>query len=94
VGDTAGVAPIRAHLRQIAEAFAEGDFETPGFVHAQMVPGTDVMKQRRTSIRYRYRELPRGGEVLIRTTDRQALEAIHAFLEFQRREHRAGGHRE
>jgi hypothetical protein len=92
--DTAAVEPVREHLREIAEAFSRGDFATPGFVHDQDVPGTEIMKERRSSIRYEFRALPRGGEVIIRTSDRAALRAIHEFLAFQRQEHRAGGHRQ
>src|SRR2546421_9659742 len=33
--DAASRTQIRAHLRQIADAFAAGDFNTPMFVHAQ-----------------------------------------------------------
>jgi hypothetical protein len=89
--DPEGVATIRAHLRSIAQAFGEGDFRTPGFVHAGTVPGTDVMAARRALVRYTYRDLPRGGEVRITTADAEALRAIHAFLAFQRGDHRAGG---
>lgn len=90
-GDARDVATIRAHLRAIADAFARGDFGTPAAVHAQEVPGTAVMAARRAAIRYAYRDLPRGGEVRITTSDPRALEAIHAFMAFQRGDHRAGG---
>lgn len=89
--DAEGVATIREHLRGIAEAFASGDFATPAAVHAQQVPGTQVMAARRAAIRYEYRDLPRGGEVRIITADAEAIEAIHAFMAFQRGDHRAGG---
>src|SRR5688500_5729435 len=89
--DPEGVATIRAHLRSIADAFARGDFATPAVVHAQPVPGTEVMADRRANIRYEYRDLPRGGEVRITTVDAEALRAIHAFMAFQRGDHRAGG---
>jgi hypothetical protein len=91
VDDPEGVATIRAHLTSIARAFSEGDFRTPGFVHAGTVPGTEVMAARRASIRYTYRDLPGGGEVRMVTADGEALRAIHAFLAFQRGDHRAGG---
>jgi hypothetical protein len=90
-GDTAGVRTIREHLRSIARAFAEGDFRTPGFVHDREVPGTRVMAERRGAIRYEFGELPGGGEVRIRTADAEALRAVHAFLAFQRTDHRAEG---
>jgi hypothetical protein len=91
VDDTAGVAQIQRHLREITKAFAAGDFSTPAFVHMQDVPGTKVMAAKRGVISYTYRDLPRGGEVRIVTTDPQALEAIREFMAFQRLDHRAGG---
>jgi hypothetical protein len=89
--DPAGVETIRRHLRGIAEAFARGDFGTPAAVHAREVPGTAVMAAKRGAITYTYADLPRGGEVRIRTTDPEALAAVHAFLAFQRGDHRAEG---
>jgi hypothetical protein len=89
--DSAGVAQIRAHLLAIAAAFASGDFGAPAMVHLQRVPGADVMTDLRHAIRYSYSELPLGGQVRIETRDAVALKAIHTFLEFQRREHKAGG---
>jgi 3-methyladenine DNA glycosylase AlkD len=90
--DSAGTAAIRAHMSTIAEQFRRGDFAVPGFVHAQEVPGTDVMASHRTRISYRADTLPRGGQVRIVTTDPAALMAVHGFLAFQRREHHAVGH--
>jgi hypothetical protein len=51
-----------------------------------------VMGARRKAIRYVVESLPRGGALRIRTADRAAVQAIHAFLAFQRSDHRAGGH--
>lgn len=90
--DPAGTQAIRAHLAAIAAAFAEGRFDVPGFVHAQAVPGTDVMAARRAAIRYTMDTLPRGGAVTIRSADSAAVRAVHAFLEFQRQAHHAMGH--
>jgi len=89
--DTAGVAQIRAHLRDIAHAFSSGDFSTPEFVHMQMVPGTATMASKRAVIRYEPKDLPGGGELRIRTSDAEAIHAIHDFMAFQRGEHHAGG---
>jgi hypothetical protein len=90
--DAAGEATIRQHLQEIAASFAAGDFSIPAFVHAEEVPGTAVMAARREHITYTYRDLPRGGEVRITTTDAAALRAIHEFMAYQRQDHRAGGH--
>jgi hypothetical protein len=89
--DAEGAKTIRAHLREIVEAFRKGDFSTPFAVHAHEVPGTRVMAAKKEVIRYEFRELPRGGEVRLTTTDAEALTAIHAFMAFQRQDHHAGG---
>ena len=88
VDDPAGIARIRAHLREIATAFGSGDFSTPAFVHMQTVPGTRVMAEKRSLIVYAVNDLPRGGEVRMTTRDAEALAAIHEFLAFQRSDHR------
>ena len=88
--DSAGTATIRTHLRQIAAAFRDGDFTTPALVHMREVPGAAVMTERREMISYEYRDLPRGGELRIRSADARAIGAVHAFLAFQRQDHRAG----
>jgi hypothetical protein len=90
--DTADVRTIRAHMRDIERAFRAGDFSSPFQVHAQAVPGTDVMAERRGAIAYEASDLPRGAQLRIRTSDPAAVAAIHRFLAFQRSDHRAAGH--
>ncbi|HEY6223234.1 MAG TPA: hypothetical protein VIW26_05590, partial [Gemmatimonadales bacterium] len=85
--DTAGVRTIRAHMRDIARAFAAGDFEHALEVHQHALPGAAVMRQRRSAIRYRVDTLPGGGAVRISSTDSVAIRAIHDFLSAQRMEH-------
>jgi hypothetical protein len=87
--DTADIATIRAHMRDIAAAFRAGDFTKPFEVHAREVPGTVAMASKRAVISYDATERPRGGEVRIRTGDPVAVAAIHQFLAFQRAEHHA-----
>ena len=86
--DSAAIATIRGHLRQVAREFKSGDFHNPMLVHAQEVPGTATMAARRQKITYTYRDLPRGGEVRIATRDSESREAVHRFLAFQRQDHR------
>ena len=81
---------IRMHLAHIAKAFGDGDFDIPIFVHDQVPPGVPVMKSRKHAIRYRFEESAQGGQVVISTSDQQALGAIHEFLAFQIREHKTG----
>ena len=91
VDDSAGVARIRAHMREIGRAFKAGDFSTPAMVHLREVPGAKVMAERRSLITYEPRDLPRGAELYIRTSDAEARRAIHEFMAFQRGEHHATG---
>jgi hypothetical protein len=90
--DTASVRIIREHMREIAKLFAAGDFAKPFQVHARVVPGTDVMTRLRDRIAYEASDRPRGGQVRISSGDSVAVRAIHAFLAFQRMDHRASGH--
>ena len=90
--DSAGIATIRAHMRQIAADFTAGDFSKPFAVHAMVVPGTKTMAKRRDRITYETSDRPQGAEVRIRTADTQAIAAVHEFLAFQRSDHRAAGH--
>jgi hypothetical protein len=89
--DPEAIATIREHLQEIQAAFSAGDFSTPAFIHAQQVPGADVMAARADHIEYAYRELPRGGELRLTTDDPETLDAIRAFMAFQRDDHHAGG---
>lgn len=90
--DSAAVATIRAHLRDLAVAFAAGDFSQPARVHGREVPGTAVLSARRTAVRYAATDRAAGAELRITTTDPEALAAVRTFLQFQRDDHRAGAH--
>jgi hypothetical protein len=92
VEDPAGVAQIRRHMDDIATAFTAGDFTMPGEIHQTNVPGTDVMAAHRAAITYVVDTIARGGEVRMHSADTAAVRAIHAFLAFQRSDHRAAAH--
>jgi hypothetical protein len=81
---------IRKHLVHIAQAFGEGDFEIPMFVHGTLPPGSAEMKRLRGKIKYSFEEAPQGGRVVIATADQKAVTAIHKFLRFQIEEHATG----
>ena len=88
--DRTTVSQVRGHLKHVDQAFADGDFSLPMFVHDTEVPGTAVMKERRSSIAYSLELLPNGAKVMIRTSNPQALAAVHEFLRYQIREHKTG----
>ena len=85
--DQATIDAIRKHLQTIAESFQKNDFSKPQFVHGKTPDGVETMKRLRSAIDYRYEELPDGGRVRITTTNAEALDAVHAFIEFQNAEH-------
>ena len=84
--DNASRDEIRMHLAHIARAFQNGDFDIPMFVHDTIAPGVPNMKQ----IHYSFEETPNGGRVVISSTDKEAIKAVHAFLRFQIEEHATG----
>ena len=88
--DTASRDQIRMHLQHIAASFANGDFDIPMFVHDQVPPGVDTMRQLKGAISYKFVETEHGGRVRIDTKDAAALAAIHEFLRFQIKEHHTG----
>ena len=88
--DTGSRDQIRQHLTHIARMFAEGNFDTPILVHAQMPPGVPVMQRLKTRIGYKFESTNQGGSVRISTSDPEALTAIHEFLHFQIKEHQTG----
>jgi len=88
--DTESRDQIRMHLGHIAKAFAAGDFNIPMFVHDQVPPGVPVMQAKKDKITYSFEESERGGKVVIRSGDAEAVSAIHDFLAFQIREHKTG----
>ena len=46
------------------------------------------MKARKAKITYQYESTPTGAKVVITTADPKALEAVHAYLRYQIREHK------
>jgi hypothetical protein len=81
---------IRMHLAHITQAFQDGDFDIPMFVHDTVPPGVPEMKSLRKNIHYSLEEIPNGGRVVISSSDKEALAAIHKFLRFQIEEHKTG----
>ena len=92
--DTENAQAIRSHLTHVVSMFSNGDFAVPMFIHDQAPPGVTVMKEKHTEISYSFEELPTGGRVRIKTTNREALKAVHAFLHFQIEDHHTGDTRD
>jgi hypothetical protein len=88
--DEKNLQAIRVHLRQIAEAFARGDFDAPFVTHGEVPPGVPTLKRLKSAVTYMFEETPGGGGVRMLSDDMEALAAIHEFLRYQIREHHTG----
>lgn len=88
--DSTNIQAIRSHLAHIVTMFSNGDFSTPMFVHDQVPPGVPVMREKRDQISYSVEEVLAGARVRIKTTNEQALKAVHEFLRFQIEDHHTG----
>ena len=88
--DSQNMQAIRSHLTHIVAMFSQGDFSIPMFVHDEVPPGIPVMKEKRAEIAYSFEELSTGGRVRIKTTNPDALKAVHEFLRFQIGDHHTG----
>ncbi|HLG55354.1 MAG TPA: methyltransferase domain-containing protein [Vicinamibacterales bacterium] len=78
---------IRAHLREIAVAFRQGDFQKPFMTHSEVPPGVPAMQRLKAEIAYTFAETARGGIVRIATANVEARAAVHEFLTYQIKEH-------
>lgn len=88
--DAENLAQIRSHLREIAAAFANGDFSKAFATHGEVPPGVLTLQELRGAIQYAYEEVRDGGRVVMTTSDPRALAAAHEFLRYQIREHQTG----
>lgn len=88
--DAASRDEVRMHLTHIARAFQNGDFDIPMFVHDTVPPGVPGMKRLQKDIRYTFEESANGGRVILSSSDKAAVAAIHNFLRFQIEEHKTG----
>jgi hypothetical protein len=81
---------VRMHLRHISEEFAAGNFDKPFATHGETPDGVPDMIRLKAGIVYSFESINDGGRVRIRAADRDARDAVHAFLKYQIREHATG----
>jgi hypothetical protein len=89
-GDTALRDMVRTHLRTLPKDFAAGDFAKPFATHGETPEGVPDLIRLKDRITYSFETLKQGGRVRIRAATPEALEAVHAFLRYQIREHHTG----
>ena len=81
---------VAAHLEAIAGQFKRGDFTIPRETHGSLPDGVESMMRFKDEITYVFEPIAHGGRLGIRTANPRALQAVHAFLRYQIREHRTG----
>ncbi len=85
--DASTINQIREHIKNIQNDFSNGNFTRPFFIHAQEVPGTKIMSEKKDLIKYSINELTNGSELVLNTTDKDLVYAIHQFIEYQNNAH-------
>lgn len=88
--DEASRDAVRTHLKEIADAFAQGDFQNLFMTHDETPLGVPTMQQLKARITYAFEQTDRGGRVRIATSSAEAVTAIHDFLRYQITEHATG----
>lgn len=83
--DAVNVASIRAHLRQEAEAFANGDFDDPAYLHGESMPGLDELRAAGSDgrLKVRYEDEDAGGRIVYRSDDPRVVIAVHLWFQAQ-----------
>lgn len=87
MSDTRTINEIRSHVRDIQYEFSQGNFTKPFLIHAQTVPGTDVMTAKKDLIEYNVKDIDGGSELVLTTNDTGLLKAIQQFMNFQSSQH-------
>ncbi|MGR8931602.1 MAG: aspartate carbamoyltransferase, partial [Gammaproteobacteria bacterium] len=86
--DSQQIILMRQYLRQTAEEYSKGDFSSTERFHGTDMPGLAQMKgAKRNEITYEYRALPDGGQIVFSTKEPRLLDALHAWIDAQIREH-------
>jgi hypothetical protein len=78
---------IKNHILDIQKEFSEGNFTKPFFIHAQEVPGAEIMSEKKDLIKYSMQETNNGSSLLLSTNDKELVDAIKHFMQFQTRQH-------
>lgn len=84
--DDASKDHIRMHLSHVAKMFSI----IPMFIHDTTPPGVPMMERLHNGIHYEYQPTGAGGQILIETSNKAAVKAVHNFLRFQITEHHTG----
>lgn len=89
--DAQQITLIQQHLREEAEAFAEGDFSDPATIHGNDMPGLDALSEGGIRIDVRYEALVDGARITFSTNEPDLVAALHDWFAAQRGDHAEHG---
>jgi len=82
------VAPVRSHLRAIAQAFSARDFSGPTHIHGAGMPGlAELQPAPANALTANYRDIERGGEVSYAANTPALVDAVHRWFGAQLADH-------
>jgi len=87
MSDVKTINEIKSHVKEIQYEFSQGNFTKPFYIHAQIVPGTEVMTAKKDLINYSIKDIDGGSILMLNTNDTQLLDAIQQFMNFQSSQH-------
>jgi hypothetical protein len=79
---------IKNHTLDIQNEFSKGNFTKPFFIHAEQVPGTKIMTDKKDLIKYSTDNIGNGSILVLDTRDDGVINAIHQFMNYQGSQHR------
>ena len=78
---------IRQHLEEEAQAFRDGDFSDPAFIHGDDMPGMKQLSNHLGALDVRYKEIDGGAQIVYETPHPELVEALHVWFEAQLTDH-------
>jgi hypothetical protein len=87
MSDIQTIDEIKNHVKDIQAEFSQGNFTKPFYIHAQIVPGTDVMTAKKNLINYSIKDIDGGSVLILTANDTTLLNAIQQFMDFQSSQH-------
>lgn len=87
MSDVQTINEIKNHVKDIQYEFSQGNFTKPFYIHAQTVPGTDIMTAKMNLIHYSIKDIDGGSILILTTNDTELLNAIQQFMNFQSSQH-------
>jgi hypothetical protein len=85
--DIETIEQIKNHTLDIQKEFSKGNFTKPFFIHAEQVPGTKAMTDKKDLIKYSTENIRNGSILVLDTRDDEVINAIHHFMNYQGSQH-------